>query len=53
MYHSFAVFYLKLSESSYTRTLINFDKFSLKFLKVTVVCKSFCEGFPNSAAHTS
>ena len=50
MYHSFAVFLSKIvGKLPYTYI----DKFSLKFFKVTVVCKSFCEGIPNSAAHTS
>ena len=49
MYHSFADFILTVRKHMYTHT----DKFSLSRIKVKVVYMSFCEGFLNSAAHTS
>ena len=48
MYHIFADFYLNCPKAPYTHII----KISLKIIKV-VVCESFCEGFPNSATHTS
>ena len=41
------IFLSKLSESTCTLTFVNFTE------KYKVLYKSFCEGFPNSAAHTS
>ena len=50
MYHNFADFSLIVGKHLYT----HINKFSLKMIKAKVVVyKPFCEGFPNSAAHTS
>ena len=49
LFHNFADFYLNCWKAPVTSTLIRFTK----SIKLKVLYKSFFEGFPNSASHTS
>ena len=49
---NFAYLFSKLSESTFNKEISKFQK-KYRFKSIRLAILPFCQGFPNSAAHTS